>query len=174
MKVEIKNRFNDKIILSGKYESIKDCLEKNRDADLSDSDLRGSDLRGSDLRGSNLRGSNLSGSDLRGSDLSCSDLRGSDLSYSNLRGSDLRGSDLRGSKNYSESHDFFEEIVRRQKVDTFTQKEWSIIGQIVIHKLCWESIRKRFNKSAMGIFKKLKKVGFGEWSGKYSEILREK
>jgi len=214
VKVEIKNRFNDKIILSGKYESIKDCLEKNRDADLSYSDLSYSNLRGSNLsysnlsysnlsysnlRGSNLSYSNLSNSNLsysnlsnsnlsysdlsnsnlRGSNLSGSDLRGSNLRYSNLSYSDLsnsnlRDSNLRGSKNYSESHDFFQEIAKRQKVDTFTQKEWSIIGQIIIHRLCWDTIKKRFNKSAMGIFKKLKKVGFGEWSGKYSEILREK
>ena len=154
MKVEIKNRFNDKIILSGKYKSIKDCLEKNRDADLSYSDLSYSNLSNSNLSYSNLSDSNLS--------------------YSDLSNSNLRDSNLRGSKNYSESHDFFQEIAKRQKVDTFTQKEWSIIGQIIIHRLCWDTIKKRFNKSAMGIFKKLKKVGFGEWSGKYSEILREK
>jgi hypothetical protein len=30
MYIEIKNRFNDEIILCGEYESIKDCLEKNK------------------------------------------------------------------------------------------------------------------------------------------------
>ena len=128
MKIEIKSRFdNNKVLVSGKYENIKECLEKNRDANLQGADLWGAGLCGSDLRGSNLR----------------------------------------GIKNYSEHHTIFQEVVRQQKIDTFTQKEWSIIGQIIIHKLCWDSIRKRFNKSAMGIFKKLKKVGFDEWEEKY-------
>lgn len=41
MKIEIKNRLNDQIILCGEYESIKDCLEKNRGANLQDAYLRG-------------------------------------------------------------------------------------------------------------------------------------
>ena len=130
--IEIKNRWNGKIILVGRYENIKECLEKNRDSDLSDSDLSDSDLRDSDLS----------------------------------------GSDLSGSKGYLNSHEFFREIVRRQKVDAFTQKEWSMIGRIIVHTLCWDTIKKRFGKSAMGIFKKLKKSGFGEWFTKYSEILK--
>ena len=36
MEIEIKNRFTGDVILCGKYESIKDCLEKNRGADLTD------------------------------------------------------------------------------------------------------------------------------------------
>ena len=110
--VEIKNRYNGNIILSGKYESIKDALEKNSDSDLRYSNLSGSDLRYSDLRYSNLRYSNLCGSDLSDSSLSNSDLRYSDLSNSDLSGSylsnsdmretdlsdsDLRGADLRGA-----------------------------------------------------------------------------
>ena len=157
MKIEIKNRWDNKVLVSGKYENIKDCLEKNRGSDLRDSNLRDSNLSYSNLRHSNLRGSNLSGSNLSGSDL-CG---------SNLRDADLRGSNLSGIKNYSEDHTIFQEVVIQQKIDTFTQKEWSIIGQIIVHRLCWGSIRKRFNKSAMGIFKKLKKVGFDEWEEKY-------
>ena len=127
MKIEIKSRFdNNKVLVSGKYENIKECLEKNRDA--------------------NLRGAYL-------------------------QGADLWGTNLQGAKGYLDSHDFFQEVVRQQKIDTFTQKEWSIIGQIIIHKLCWDSIRKRFNKSAMGIFKKLSKVGFEEWEEKYDSTI---
>ena len=40
MKIEIKNRLNGKIILCGDYEGIRDCLEKNRDANLTDANLR--------------------------------------------------------------------------------------------------------------------------------------
>ena len=46
MLIEIKNRFNGKVILSGEYESLKDCLVKNSGADLSGADLSGADLSG--------------------------------------------------------------------------------------------------------------------------------
>ena len=152
MKIEIKSRFDStKVLVSGKYENIKDCLERNRGANL-----QGADLRGADLQGAYLRGAYLWGADLRDAD---------------LRGADLWSADLRDAKGYLDSHDFFQEIIRRQKVDTFTQKEWSIIGQIIIYRLCWDSIKKRFNKSAMGIFKKLKKVGFDEWEEKYDSTI---
>jgi len=144
MKIEIRNRFDNKIILSGKYASIKECLEKNR----------GADLEGADLGSANLWGADLGSADLRGADLG---------------GANLGGTNLGGTKNYLNSHYFFQEIVKRQKLDTFTQKEWSILGQIIIHKLCWDSIRKRFNKSAIKIFKKLSKVGFNAWEAKYEE-----
>ena len=61
MKIEIKNRLNGNIILCGEYESIKDCLERNRGAYL-----RGADLRGTDLSGADLNDADLSGTDLRG------------------------------------------------------------------------------------------------------------
>ena len=131
--IEIKSRFDSKkVLVSGKYENIKECLEKNRGADLRDAYLQGADLRDAYLQGAYLRDAYL-----------------------------------QGAKGYLDSHDFFQEVVRQQKIDTFTQKEWSIIGQIIVHRLCWDSIKKRFNKSAMGIFKKLKKVGFDEWEEKY-------
>ena len=49
MKIEIKNRFNDKIILCGEYESIKECLERNNGADLREADLNGANLSGASL-----------------------------------------------------------------------------------------------------------------------------
>ena len=49
MEIEIKNRFTGSIILCGEYESIKECLEKNR----------GADLRGANLRGANYNGEKL-------------------------------------------------------------------------------------------------------------------
>ena len=189
MKIKIRNRFDNKIILSGKYTSIKECLEKNRGADLRGADLWSADLGSADLRSADLRGAYLRSAYLGSADLGSADLRGANLRGAYLRGADLRGAnlgsadlgsadlgsadlgsaDLWSAKNYLDSHNFFQEIVRREKIDTFTQKEWSIIGQIIIHKLCWDSIRKRFNKSAMGVFKKLSKVGFNEWEEKYKE-----
>jgi len=152
--IEIKSRFDSKkVLVSGKYENIKECLEKNRDADLRDAYLQGAYLRDAYLQGAYLQGA--------------------DLRDAYLQGADLRDAYLQGAKGYLDSHDFFQEVVRQQKIDTFTQKEWSIIGQIIIHKLCWDTIKKRFNKSAMGIFKKLSKVGFGEWEEKYKEITQK-
>jgi uncharacterized protein YjbI with pentapeptide repeats len=97
MKIEIKNRFTDNIIIVGEYESIKDSLIKNRGANLYGADLRGANLRGADLREANLYEADLRGANLRGADLRGADLRGADLRGANLRGADLRGADLRGA-----------------------------------------------------------------------------
>lgn len=59
MKITLKNRYTDKVIIEGEYESIKDLLEKNRGADLNVADLNGADLRRVDLHGADLRGANL-------------------------------------------------------------------------------------------------------------------
>ena len=46
MKIEIKSRFTGSVVISGEYESIKDCLQKNRGAYLIGAYLRGADLEG--------------------------------------------------------------------------------------------------------------------------------
>ena len=125
MKIEIKSRWDDNVILCGEYENIKDCLEKNR---------------GAYLEGANLRGANL------------------------------RGAYLRGAKEYINSHDIWADIIRRQKLENFTEKEWAIIGQVYIHRLCWGTIKSSYNKEIMPIFKKLSKVGFDEWEKEYKEL----
>jgi len=75
----------------------------------------------------------------------------------------LRGADLRGANNYRDSHDIFQEVVRRQEVSVFGEAEWSAIAQITIHRLCWGSIEKRFSDVMLHIFKVLANDGFGEW-----------
>jgi len=95
--IKIKNRFNETVILCGRYESIKECLEKNRNAYL-----RGAYLRGADLRGAYLRGADLGGAYLRGAYLRGADLRGADLGGAYLEGADLEGADLRGAYFYGE------------------------------------------------------------------------
>ena len=177
MKIEIKNRFTGTVILCGEYESIRDCLERNKEADLWGAYLQGANLqeaslqeaslRGANLQEASLRGANLRGADLQEASLRGADLQGANLQGANLRGANLRGANLRGAEGYSERHVFFQEVVRQQKSDIFTIEEWSIIGQICIHGLCWGSIKKRFNKKALKIFKKLSKVGFTEWEDKY-------
>ena len=54
MRIEIKNRYNNKIILCGEYESIKECLDEDRGADLREANLCGADLRGADYNGEKL------------------------------------------------------------------------------------------------------------------------
>jgi len=74
MSVEIKHKITGKVILSGAYESIKDCLDKNRcayleDANLEDANLRGAYLIDANLIGANLRCANLRGANLEGAGL---------------------------------------------------------------------------------------------------------
>ena len=54
MRVEIKNRFSSEIILCGEYESVRDCLEKNKWAYLSRADLSGANLYGANLYGERI------------------------------------------------------------------------------------------------------------------------
>jgi hypothetical protein len=133
MNIEIKHRLTGGIIISGEYKSVKDCVEKNRGANLRGADLWGADLCGADLWGADLCGANLCVADL------C------------------------GAKGYVNSHEVFTEVVRTQKASLFLQSEWSAIGQIVIHRLCWDTIKKRFSKVMPSIFQKLADAGFGEW-----------
>ena len=81
--IKILNRYSGEVIICGKYESIKDCLEKNRSANL----------RYANLRYANLRYANLSYADLRSANLSYAN-----LSYANLRSANLSYADLRSSK----------------------------------------------------------------------------
>ena len=59
MKIQIKNRYTDKIIIEGEYKDIKECVEQNK------ANLRRADLRKADLSEADLREANLCGADLR-------------------------------------------------------------------------------------------------------------
>ena len=65
MKIEIKNRYTNKIILCGEYDSVKDCLEKNKNANLFGANLSGANLSRANLSGADLSGANLSGADMK-------------------------------------------------------------------------------------------------------------
>ena len=134
MKIEIKNRFTGENIICGEYQSVKDCLEKNRRANLYEANLSGADLRGANFYGANLG----------------------------------------GVKNYSEQHGIFQEVIRQQSLKLFTEKEWACIGQICVHKICWNGIKKRWGNTAMRVFKKLSEAGFIEWEEKYKGIISKK
>jgi uncharacterized protein YjbI with pentapeptide repeats len=95
MNIEIKNRFTGEILIRGECESIKDCLEKNKGADLRGADLSSADLRGAYLRYADLRYADLRDADLRDADLSSAYLSSADLRGAYLRDADLRDADLR-------------------------------------------------------------------------------
>ena len=108
---------------------------------------------------------------LRSADLGGADLQSAYLQGADLGDADLQGADLGDAKNYSESHDFFYELVRRHKLKVFTEVEWSFIGQIAIHRLCWESIKQRFGEKFLRILEVLKDAEFGEYYDRYKKIL---
>jgi hypothetical protein len=100
MNIQIKNRYNDSILLEGEYESVKQALvtAASKAANLREADLEGAYLQGANLRGANLRGANLREADLEGANLPGADLRGADLEGADLQGADLRGANLWGAK----------------------------------------------------------------------------
>lgn len=90
---------NGKVIHSGDFESVKDCLEDGVKKGISFeyADLHGEDLCYADLHGANLRNANLRHVDLCHVDLSGADLYRADLTYADLRGANLRNADLRNA-----------------------------------------------------------------------------
>ena len=90
-------KINGELLIEGKYNSVKELLEKNRDADLTGAYLTGADLTGAYLTGAYLTGAYLRDADLRDADLTGADLTGADLRDADLTGADLTGADLRGA-----------------------------------------------------------------------------
>ena len=86
MKIEIKKRFDTKIIFSGDYGSLKECVV--------DAVKRVADLTGADLRGADLTGADLTRADLTGADLTRAN-----LTRANLTGANLTVADMYGAKN---------------------------------------------------------------------------
>ncbi len=114
MKIEIKSRFDGRVLFAGEYASLKDAViaAANIRANLSGADLSGAilsradlsganlsraDLSGADLSGADLSGANLSRADLSGANLYRADLSCANLSYANLSGANLSGADLSGA-----------------------------------------------------------------------------
>ena len=138
MKKEIKivSRYDSsEILLVGKYESIKDCLEKNRGAYLRGAYLGGAYLGGADLGGADLGGADLGGAylgyaDLGGADLGCAYLRGAYLrgaylGYADLGGADLGGADLGGA--YLGGADYNGEKLNKEPVQILGLKYFVLI-----------------------------------------------
>ena len=93
--MQIKNRWNEKIICEGDF-TLKELAQNNR-ADLSGANLSGADLSRADLLGADLSGADLSRADLLGADLSRANLSRANLSWANLSGADLSWANLSGA-----------------------------------------------------------------------------
>ena len=145
---EIKHRISGSVLFSLKTETLKLTLEAAVKAET--------DLTGAYLRGAYLTGADLTGADLRGA-------------Y--LRGADLTGADLRGAKNYVNNHDFFLALIYQQKIEAFTEAEWAMIGQVIVHRYCWGVIQERHGQPFLRILEVLEAAGFGEYAVKYREVL---
>ena len=122
-KIEIKSRFNAKVIFAIEAKSLKIGVEL---AVRSRADLYGADLSRA----------YLSGAYLSGADLSRANLSGADLSGANLSGANLSGAYLSGAKKPPiNSHQFASEILWR-KAKTENQKNFSARIRIETNK-CW-------------------------------------
>ena len=197
---EIKNRFTGKVIYACEGSSRGAVVRavrggaNLRDADLTDANLRDANLRGAYLRDADLRGADLTGAYLRdadlrdaylgGADLTGAYLRDADLTDANLRGAYLggadlmgaylRGADLRGVQGYRDSHEVFNESVRRLRADAINADGWAAIGQIMVHRLCWDSIKQRHAESIMPVFELLADKGFTEWRHHFKKLVPTK
>ncbi len=76
-KIQIRNRYTDKVIYECKADAIKEAVEE---ADLSKVDLIYANLSNANLSNANLSNANLSNADLSNADLSYADLSEADLS----------------------------------------------------------------------------------------------
>ena len=112
----------------------------------------------------------LAGADLAEADLAEADLAGADLAEADLAGAYLARANLAEAKNYFNSYDIFQEVVRRENIETFTDEEWSIIGKILVHRPCWGKIKEMFGKKIIPIGQKLAKSGFTEWAEHYKTL----
>jgi hypothetical protein len=183
MKIKIKHRISGGILFTLETKSLKLAVEAAVEAktdlagaylagaDLAGAYLAGAYLEGAYLAGAYLRGAYLAGAYLRGADLEGADLRGADLRGADLRGASLGGAYLRGAKGYADSHDFFFVLVGKQPVETFNEIEWAMIGQIAIHRVCWDTIQKRYGAPFLRVLEVLEAAGFEEYAVKYREVL---
>ena len=86
MKISIKNKWTNVVIVEGEAENLRSFLEINRNANLHGANLYGANLRGANLHGADLHGANLYGAGLYGANL-----YGADLYGANLHGAGLYG-----------------------------------------------------------------------------------
>ena len=121
MPVEIKNRFNQEVILVVEAESL--CR-----VNLSGFNLECADLSGFNLNRVNLSGANLEGADLSGAFLRYADLSGANLEGANIEGADLFDADLIGVKILIEGHKIV--ILNQQEEDKYIKRPYLYQGGV--------------------------------------------
>ena len=89
MKIEIKSRFDGRVLFAGEYASLKDAV-------IAAANIR-ANLSGANLSRAYLSGADLSGANLSRAYLSCAYLSGANLSRAYLSGADLSGANLSGA-----------------------------------------------------------------------------
>ena len=101
MKIEILNRYTNKVIYSCEAETIKEAVEKAVKegaylewANLGDANLEGANLVDANLEGAYLGGAYLGDANLRGANFEGANLRGANLEGANLEGANLRDANL--------------------------------------------------------------------------------
>jgi len=117
------------------------------------------------------KGINLRRADLEGANLRYANLEGANLWCACFQYTDLRCVCLKGISGYAQCHEIFQEIIREQKVSTFTSPQWSMIGQILVHRLCWDSIKKRYSKKFLPVLKVIADKGWPEYHAYYKNYL---
>ena len=163
-KVEIKSRFDGKVIFSTEAISLKGAVEiavKSR-ADLSganlsraylyEANLSGAYLYEANLSVAYLPRANLSGANLSGANLSGANLSGAYLSGANLSGANLSGAYLDVKIPPTNSHQFASEVLWRAS-KTESQKNFSARIRMETG-LCWDDIYR--------LAKKMRVVGWAE------------
>jgi len=127
MKIEIRRWDTKKIIVCGEYESVKGCLEENKDKSFYRADLRYADLRYANLSSADLISANLRYADLRYANLSFANLRYADLRSANLSSADLRYADLRYA-NLKEPIIFTDIYYLLMFQDKITMRAWKYLN----------------------------------------------
>jgi len=105
MKIQIKSRWNEKVLWEGEATSLKEAIEV--------AVKQKARLSGADLSGANLSGANLYGTDLYGADLYRANLSQANLSEANLSGAYLSEANLNVKIPPVCSHQFISEILLR-------------------------------------------------------------
>jgi len=92
----------------------------------------------------------------------------------NLSCANLSGVDLRSAKGYLNSHDFFQELIRRIPITDVKKEWWEIIGKIMTYRWCWPKLTQEIGSSALPLLEKYAEMGFDEYLIKAKEILNIK
>lgn len=98
--IQIKRWSDGKVIFTGEYDTVRDCLEAGVLAgiDFSCAKLNGANLNGANLNGAKLNVANLNHADLNGANLHGAKLCGAKLNRAKLNGANLNGAELNGAK----------------------------------------------------------------------------